>query len=79
MAARVAGCYPIIAVDLRSDRLALAAKFGATHTVDGSQFDAVAEVRRITQGGAQSSLEITGHPEVLRQAVDSLREQASAA
>lgn len=74
MAARVAGCNPIIAVDLRPERLALAARFGATHTVDAGRLDAVGEVKRLTKGGAQYSLEVTGDPRVLRQAVDCLRE-----
>ncbi|MGU7785071.1 NAD(P)-dependent alcohol dehydrogenase [Burkholderia sp. PU8-34] len=74
MAARVVGCTTIIAVDLNPDRLALAEKFGATHLIDGAQGDTVSQITAITQGeGVQYSLECTGIPKVLRQAVDCLR------
>ncbi len=36
MAARIAGCDPIIAIDLLPERLKLAAELGATHVIDGS-------------------------------------------
>lgn len=72
MAAVVAGCTTVIAVDIKPNRLELARELGATHTVDASDKDAVEEVRRITGGGAQYSLETTAVPSVFRQAVDSL-------
>ncbi len=42
MAARIAGCEPIIAVDLYPNRLALARSLGATHTIDAAHTDPVA-------------------------------------
>jgi aryl-alcohol dehydrogenase len=72
MAAVVAGCDTIVAVDLRHDRLELALELGATHTVDGSTEDSVEAIRGITGAGVDFSLEATGSPQVLRQAVDSL-------
>lgn len=72
MAAKVVGCTTIIAVDLNEGRLALASELGATHVVNGKQ-DAVAAIQAITGEGVQYSLECTGLPKVLRQAVDSLR------
>jgi aryl-alcohol dehydrogenase len=72
MAAVVAGCTTVIAVDIKPNRLELARELGATHTIDASDKDAVEEVRRITGGGAQYSLETTAVPSVFRQAVDSL-------
>jgi aryl-alcohol dehydrogenase len=74
MAARIAGCDPIIAVDLHPNRLALARLLGATHTVDAATLDPVAEIRNVTEGlGVQTALEAAGTPQTLRQAVDCLR------
>ncbi len=73
MAAKVVGCARIIAVDINPRRLELALELGATHAIDGSEVDAVAEIRCITGDGADYSLETTANPKVFRQAVDSLR------
>lgn len=72
MAARVAGCATIIAVDLNDARLELARELGATHVVNAAG-DAVEAIRAITGEGVQYSLECTGLPAVVRQAVDCLR------
>ena len=72
MAAKVAGCDPIIAVDIRSNRLELARSLGATHTVDNTREDSVAAMREITGGGAHFTLETSAIPAVFRQAVDCL-------
>ena len=77
MAARLIGCGTIIAIDLDQERLELATELGATHTVDAGSWDPVAEVRAITGGGAAFSLECTGVPTVLRQAVDMLASDAT--
>ena len=73
MAARVVGCATIIAVDINPQRLTFARELGATHTIDSGSVDAVQEIRAIAAEGVQYSLECTGLPRVLRQAVDSLR------
>ena len=73
MAARAVGCTTIIGVDLKAQRLELARQLGATHTINPAETDTVEEIRRITGGGAHYSLEVTGVPSVLRQAVDCLR------
>jgi len=72
MAAKVAGCDPIIAVDIRTNRLQLARSLGATHTIDNARDDAVAKTREITGGGAHFTLETSALPAVFRQAVDCL-------
>jgi aryl-alcohol dehydrogenase len=72
MAARVSGATTIIAVDVVSSRLKLAEEIGATHTVNSREADPVEAVRKITGGGADFTLEASGRPEVLRQAVDAL-------
>lgn len=74
MAAKVVGCTMIIAVDLNPQRLALALELGATHAINAGDGDPVEAVRALTGGeGVQFSLECTGLPKVVRQAVDALR------
>lgn len=72
MAARVAGATTIIAADVVPSRLALAKELGATHTVNSRETDPVEAVRKITGGGADFTLESSGRPAVLRQAIDAL-------
>ena len=71
MGAAVSDCKVIIAIDINRERLDLARELGATHTIDSSKTDPVNEIRRIA-GGVGYSLECTGLPNVLRQAVDVL-------
>ncbi len=72
MAARVAGATTIIAADVVPSRLSLAKDLGATHTVNSRETDPVEAVRKITGGGADFTLESSGRPAVLRQAIDAL-------
>ncbi|WP_427918333.1 NAD(P)-dependent alcohol dehydrogenase [Streptomyces sp. cg40] len=75
MAAVVAGCTTIVAVDLNEQRLELAKEVGATHVVNGAEGDTVERLREITGGlGVDYSLETTAVPAVLRQAVDALNQ-----
>src|SRR5437667_3484475 len=73
MAAKIAGCEPIITVDVHEARLALARALGATHVINHKgRTDVVAEIRRITGDGVRFSLETSAQPAVLREAVESL-------
>ena len=73
MAAKVAGCDPIIAVDIHDRRLALARELGATHTINHTgRGDVVAEIRKITGEGVRFSLETSAQPAVFREAVEAL-------
>jgi len=72
MAARVAGATTIIVSDVVPSRLELAKELGVTHTVNSREIDPVAAVREITGGGADFTLESSGRPTVLRQAIDAL-------
>jgi S-(hydroxymethyl)mycothiol dehydrogenase len=66
--ARLAGAHTIVAVDLDDRKLAWAKDFGATHTVNASQTDAVEYVRSVTGGnGADVCIEAVGNPAVYRQ------------
>jgi aryl-alcohol dehydrogenase len=73
MAAKIAGCDPIIAVDIHDHRLALARELGATHTVNHSACnDLVEKVRSIATGGVRFSLETSALPTVLQEAIQVL-------
>ena len=73
MAAKITGCDPIIAVDVRAARLALARELGATHTLDHTEnSDVVPEVRKITGEGARFTLETSAAPNVFREAIEAL-------
>jgi aryl-alcohol dehydrogenase len=79
LAAKLAGCDPIIAVDLFDERLALALDLGATHTVNAKNPKLVDEVRRLAGGrGAQFCLEAAGVPAALRAAVEVLAPRGAA-
>src|SRR3990170_2495324 len=65
----LAGAAQIIAVDIRDNKLEMAKQFGATHTVNASQADAVAAVREIAGGeGPDYAFEVIGSPEAIAQA-----------
>lgn len=73
MAAKIAGCQHIIAVDVHESRLALAKELGATAVLNGREVDTVAEVRALTDGGSHYAIETTGVPAVVRQSLQALR------
>lgn len=79
MAARIAGCRHIFAIDVHDSRLALARELGATHTLNGAQVDVVEEIRAVTGGGAHYAVETTGVPPVVRQCLHALRPLGQAA
>src|SRR5436190_10279221 len=76
MAAVIVGCSPIISVDVRPGRLALAQELGATHVVNAAEVDPVEAIEELT-GGVEASLETSGVAGVLRQAVDVLGPDAT--
>jgi len=67
---RLAGAFPVIAVDLSDYRLELAAKSGADIVVNAAREDPMAAVREATGGRmADAVFEVTGDPSVLPQAI----------
>jgi alcohol dehydrogenase len=73
MGARAAGAYPVVAVDLNPKKLDLAARVGATHTVDATDGDPADAVRDLTGGGAHCAIESVGNERVLIQAYRATR------
>jgi aryl-alcohol dehydrogenase len=73
MSAKIAGCDPIIAVDIHEHRLALARELGATHTINhAGRTDVVEEIGKITGLGVRYALETSAVASVLRKAVEAL-------
>lgn len=64
----------LIAVDIDDEKLAMAKRFGATHTINSSKEDEVEAIRKITQGHmADFVIEGTGVPALLDRAQDYLK------
>jgi S-(hydroxymethyl)glutathione dehydrogenase / alcohol dehydrogenase len=67
-AARIAGSATIVAVDAVPEKLDLATKLGATHTVD-ARSDVAAALAEISPGGADVVFEVVGNPELVARAL----------
>ena len=67
----MAGASTIVAVDVAEGKLARAREFGATHTVNSIEVDAVEAVREIT-GGADYVIDCVGAKGLPRQGLDML-------
>lgn len=70
--ARLAGADPIVAVDLRAEKLGLARALGATDVVHAGEEDPVAAIRALTGSGVDFAFEAAGRQETIRQAWASL-------
>ncbi len=67
--ARLVGAKKIIAVDMDNRKLDWARQFGATHTINASELDAVATIQDLTDGfGADVVIDAVGRPETWKQA-----------
>jgi S-(hydroxymethyl)glutathione dehydrogenase/alcohol dehydrogenase len=78
-AAALSGCAPVIAVDVRPEKLALATRLGATHGVNSRDADAVEAILRMLPGGADFAVEATGLAPVMRQALACVRARGGTA
>jgi Zn-dependent alcohol dehydrogenase len=69
-AARLVGAAKIIAVDVLPQKLKWAEEFGATHCVDASDGDPIAQVQAIAgNGGVDFAFEVVGLQQTIEQAV----------
>ena len=66
--ARMAGAYPVIAVDFDEDRRALALKLGADYALDPRMENFAERVKQLT-GGVNAVIEVTGNGAALNQAL----------
>jgi S-(hydroxymethyl)glutathione dehydrogenase/alcohol dehydrogenase len=68
--ARAFGAAPIIAIDVRDDKLAAARELGASHVVNAAKEDVLAAVREISDGrGVDVAFEALGQPRTFEQAI----------
>jgi len=68
--AALAGAWPIIAIDRDADKLALAVRFGATHTLDTALDGRPAAIRAIAAGGVDVAVDTTGHVPLIEEAYE---------
>jgi alcohol dehydrogenase len=71
--ARLMGAALVIGVDSDPVRLAASQRMGADVVLDPTQVDVVAEVRRLTEGGADVAIEALGLQQTFESALRSLR------
>jgi len=71
--AKLMGASLIIAVDGDRNRLEMARQMGADVTLDYRESDVVAEVKKLTDGGADAAIEALGTQETFESALRSLR------
>lgn len=71
LGAKLAGACPLIAVDLYDHKLAVAAKYGATHTINAGKEDFVAATKKILDGlPADVVVDGTGNAAILEKALE---------
>lgn len=72
-AAAIVDAYPIVAVDVDEKKLALARRFGATHTVNARAGDAVKAIQDLTPGGVDFAIDAIGLPQTQEQILRAVR------
>jgi len=72
-AAAIVDAYPVIAVDVSDSKLAFARRFGATHTINSKNVDAVQAIIDLTGGGADFAVDAIGLPLTQEQILRAVR------
>lgn len=73
MAAKIANCRNIIAVDLHDSRLKMAEELGATHVFNSNESENIVEkIKQLTDGGVHYAIDTTGVSQVITLALQSL-------
>lgn len=75
----ISGCAPIIAIDIIPEKLEVAKKMGATHTICSRDVNALEEILKICPRGIDFTIEATGIPDVMTQALMAVRPQGGIA
>src|SRR5438046_483239 len=71
--ARLAGASPIVACDLRDNKLDYARNFGATHTINATTENVVERVREMTGGfGVDTAFDAIGTEQTALQVIDAV-------
>src|ERR1700744_325736 len=79
MAASLAGAMPVIGIDPNPTRRAFAKLYGATHVIDPTEADALAEIKKIVPQGVDLAVESSGVPAAMEMAVNTTRQQGGRA
>lgn len=77
--ASIAGCIPIIAVDIRENKLKIARKMGATHLINAAETNPVEAIQSFCSSGLDFAIEASGQPEAMNNALRSVRAQGGGA
>ena len=73
LGAKLAGANPVIGIDVHAHKLAKAAQYGLTHTIDASWENAPDKVKDILGGLADVVIDGTGNPAVIESAYELTR------
>lgn len=74
MAAKIAGCSEIIAVDIKDSRLKMAEEVGATATINSKNIDTLYDqIREIVEDGPDYVLDTTGVTPLIEKAIDAMK------
>ncbi len=77
LGAVIAGCGPIIAIDINPDKLELAKTMGAHYTINATTSDSIEEINAIC--ALDFAIEASGSPVAMKQAIQSVRPQGGTA
>ncbi len=78
-AASIAGCTPVVAIDVLDSKLAAAKTVGATHVVNAAKENVADALKAIAPGGLDFAVECSGKPDVMVQALSAVRNQGGTA
>lgn len=74
----ISECNPVIAIDIKEEKLELAKKMGATHCMNAAELEPVEEISRLCRNGLDFAVECSGITKVMLQSIDSIRNQGGA-
>lgn len=69
----LAGCNPIVAIDVNDSKLRIAKEMGATHTICLTREELVPSLQQISKAGFDIAIEASGRPVAMQQALESVR------
>lgn len=75
---RLAGCHPIIAVDVLESKLQFARRMGATETINASQAEVIPALRTLTRNGPDYIFDTVGSGATIAQALQGVRPAGTA-
>ena len=78
MGCHLAGCHPIVAIDVNDNKFDLARQLGATDTVNAREKDAVEAIRNRTRIGPDYVFDSVGSAATIKQALQAVRPGGSA-